>query len=83
MTSIAIVDYGMGNYHSVERALRHAAPEADIRLCKHAQDIDAADLNHFIQNPAIFWPKVASAQEMLRENYTITAIENLWVSSLT
>jgi glutamine amidotransferase len=43
MTSIAIVDYGMGNYHSVERALRHAAPEADIRLCKLAADIDAAD----------------------------------------
>ena len=43
MTSIAIVDYGMGNYHSVERALRHAAPEADIRLCKQAQEIDAAD----------------------------------------
>lgn len=43
MTSIAIVDYGMGNYHSVERALRHAAPEANIRLCKGAADIDAAD----------------------------------------
>jgi len=43
MTSIAIVDYGMGNYHSVERALRHAAPEADIRLCKLASEIDAAD----------------------------------------
>jgi len=43
MTSIAIVDYGMGNYHSVERALRHAAPEANIRLCKRAADIDAAD----------------------------------------
>ena len=43
MTSIAIVDYGMGNYHSVERALRHAAPEANIRLCKLAAEIDAAD----------------------------------------
>jgi glutamine amidotransferase len=43
MTTIAIVDYGMGNYHSVERALRHAAPEADIRLCKLAAEIDAAD----------------------------------------
>ncbi len=43
MTSIAIVDYGMGNYHSVERALRHAAPEADIRLCREAAEIDAAD----------------------------------------
>jgi glutamine amidotransferase len=43
MTTIAIVDYGMGNYHSVERALRHAAPEANIRLCKLASEIDAAD----------------------------------------
>lgn len=43
MVKIAIVDYGMGNYHSVERALRHAAPEADIRLCRQAEEIDAAD----------------------------------------
>jgi glutamine amidotransferase len=43
MVKIAIVDYGMGNYHSVERALRHAAPEADIRLCRQAAEIDAAD----------------------------------------
>lgn len=32
MTVIAIVDYGMGNYHSVQRALRHVAPDADVRL---------------------------------------------------
>jgi glutamine amidotransferase len=43
MALIAIVDYGMGNIHSVERALRHAAPEADIRLCSQACDILAAD----------------------------------------
>jgi glutamine amidotransferase len=43
MPTIAIVDYGMGNYHSVQRALRHVAPEADIRLCKLASEIDTAD----------------------------------------
>lgn len=43
MTIIAIVDYGMGNFHSVARALRYAAPEADIRICNRAADIDAAD----------------------------------------
>lgn len=43
MVKIAIVDYGMGNYHSVQRALSHAAPEADVRLCKLASEIDAAD----------------------------------------
>lgn len=43
MTTIAIVDYGMGNFHSVARALRYAAPDADIRICNRAEDIDAAD----------------------------------------
>ncbi|HTK00559.1 MAG TPA: imidazole glycerol phosphate synthase subunit HisH [Bordetella sp.] len=43
MTSIAIVDYGMGNFHSVARALAAAAPDADIRISNTAADIDAAD----------------------------------------
>lgn len=43
MTTIAIVDYGMGNFHSVARALTFAAPDADIRICHQPQDIDAAD----------------------------------------
>lgn len=43
MTTIAIVEYGMGNYHSVERALRHAAPEADIWLTGDANRILSAD----------------------------------------
>ncbi len=30
MTRIAIIDYGMGNLRSVERALRRVAPQADI-----------------------------------------------------
>jgi len=33
----------MGNFHSVARALAHAAPDADIRICNRAADIDAAD----------------------------------------
>lgn len=37
--TIAIVDYGMGNFHSVARALRAAAPDADIRVCNTAHDI--------------------------------------------
>jgi len=43
VTTIAIVDYGMGNFHSVARALRYAAPDADIRICNRAAEIDAAD----------------------------------------
>ncbi len=39
---IAIVDYGMGNLHSVARALRAAAPDADVRVCNTAQQIQNA-----------------------------------------
>ncbi|PSB91581.1 imidazole glycerol phosphate synthase subunit HisH [Candidatus Pandoraea novymonadis] len=43
MTKIAIVDYGMGNLHSVCQALRFAAPEAQIRLTRNANEIRVAD----------------------------------------
>src|SRR5690606_889103 len=32
----------MGNFHSVARALQAAAPDADIRICRNAADIDSA-----------------------------------------
>ena len=43
MTTIAVVDYGTGNFHSVARALAYAAPQATVQICTRAQDIDAAD----------------------------------------
>lgn len=42
MNIIAIVDYGMGNFHSVARALRAAAPDADIRISNTAEHIQRA-----------------------------------------
>ena len=43
MNKIVVVDYGMGNLRSVAQALRHAAPEADIRISGEVADIRAAD----------------------------------------
>lgn len=42
-TSIAIVDYGMGNIYSVARALQTAAPEANVYLAKERSQIEQAD----------------------------------------
>jgi len=42
VNTIAIVDYGMGNFHSVARALQAAAPDADIRICREAHEIENA-----------------------------------------
>ncbi|CAH2786844.1 MAG: Imidazole glycerol phosphate synthase amidotransferase subunit HisH [uncultured Caballeronia sp.] len=42
-TSIAIVDYGMGNLHSVYQALKKAAPEADVAIVDQPEGIRTAD----------------------------------------
>jgi imidazole glycerol-phosphate synthase subunit HisH len=43
MTSIAVVDYGMGNLRSVAKALEHVAPKARVFISGDAQQIRAAD----------------------------------------
>src|ERR1700748_25691 len=42
-TSIAIVDYGMGNLRSVAQALKKASPEADVAIVDRPEAIRAAD----------------------------------------
>lgn len=43
MNKIVVVDYGMGNLRSVAQALRHVAPDADVRISGEVADIRAAD----------------------------------------
>ena len=43
MNKIVVVDYGMGNLRSVAQALRHVAPEADVRISGELKDVLAAD----------------------------------------
>jgi imidazole glycerol-phosphate synthase subunit HisH len=43
MKKIVVVDYGMGNLRSVAQALRHVAPEADVRVSGELADIKSAD----------------------------------------
>ncbi len=43
MNKIVVVDYGMGNLRSVAQALRHVAPEAEVRISGQVADICSAD----------------------------------------
>jgi imidazole glycerol-phosphate synthase subunit HisH len=43
MTTIAVVDYGMGNLRSVAKALEHVAPKKRVIISSNAQEIDAAE----------------------------------------
>lgn len=43
MSSVAVIDYGMGNLHSIEKALQHASPEVDVQIVSDALAIQQAD----------------------------------------
>ena len=43
MTTIAVVDYGMGNLRSVAKAMEHVAPENRVVISSSAAEIAAAD----------------------------------------
>ena len=43
MTTIAVLDYGMGNLRSVCKALEHVAPKAHVHLATGAQQLRDAD----------------------------------------
>ena len=43
MSTVAVIDYGMGNLRSVCKALARVAPEANVRLAADAAAVRAAD----------------------------------------
>ena len=43
MSSVAVIDYGMGNLHSIAKALQHADPEVDVQIVSDATAILNAD----------------------------------------
>jgi glutamine amidotransferase len=43
MTSIAVIDYGMGNLRSVSKALEHVAPGARVQVTSDSASVVAAD----------------------------------------
>ena len=42
-SSVAVIDYGMGNLHSVAKALEHVAPNARVIVTNNPAEIRAAD----------------------------------------
>ncbi len=59
MTSIAIIDYGMGNLRSVAKALEHVAPGARVTVTQDRRDILQAD--------RVVFPGQGSIRDCMRE----------------
>ena len=58
-TQIAIIDYGMGNLHSVASALKHVAPQADVVVTSNSQAIAQAD--------RVIFPGVGAIRDCMAE----------------
>jgi len=43
MSSVAVIDYGMGNLHSIAKALQHADTKCDVRVVSTPEEILTAD----------------------------------------
>ncbi|MEC8408268.1 MAG: imidazole glycerol phosphate synthase subunit HisH, partial [Pseudomonadota bacterium] len=56
---IAVIDYGMGNLHSVASALEHVAPEAEVLVSAERDIIESAD--------RIVFPGVGAIRDCMAE----------------
>jgi glutamine amidotransferase len=43
MSTVAVIDYGMGNLHSIAKALQHAAPQARVLVTSAPAELRGAD----------------------------------------
>lgn len=58
-TTVAVIDYGMGNLHSVSSALQHVAPNADIQVTSDLAVIRGAD--------RVIFPGVGAIRDCMAE----------------
>lgn len=56
---VAVVDYGMGNLHSVSKALAHVAPQAEVLVTDDAASIASAD--------RVVFPGVGAIRDCMNE----------------
>lgn len=58
MSSVAVIDYGMGNLHSIAKALQHADTEVSVQISADAHVILAAD--------RVVFPGVGAIRDCMR-----------------
>ncbi|MDP2901804.1 MAG: imidazole glycerol phosphate synthase subunit HisH, partial [Methylovulum sp.] len=58
MSSVAVIDYGMGNLHSIAKALQHAMPDVEVQITADADTIRAAD--------RVVFPGVGAIRDCMR-----------------
>ncbi len=58
MSSVAVIDYGMGNLHSIAKALQHVAPDVDVQI--------VADADVILQADRVVFPGVGAIRDCMQ-----------------
>ncbi|GAB6141715.1 imidazole glycerol phosphate synthase subunit HisH [Methylosoma difficile] len=58
MSSVAVIDYGMGNLHSIAKALQHADPSALVQI--------SANPNEILQADRVVFPGVGAMRDCMQ-----------------
>ncbi len=58
MSSVAVIDYGMGNLHSIAKALQHADPAVNVQIVSNNAEIRQAD--------RVVFPGVGAIRDCMR-----------------
>ena len=58
MSSVAVIDYGMGNLHSIAKALQHASPDVDVQI--------VADPDLILQADRVVFPGVGAIRDCMQ-----------------
>ncbi|MGY6274028.1 imidazole glycerol phosphate synthase subunit HisH [Methylomonas sp. MgM2] len=66
MSSVAVIDYGMGNLHSIAKALQHADVNTSIEISADAKVIQAAD--------RVVFPGVGAIRDCMQALYELDLV---------
>lgn len=67
MSTVAVIDYGMGNLHSISKALQHASPDVDVIVTSDAETILNAD--------RVVFPGVGAMRDCMKALHDLNLVE--------
>ena len=75
MSSVAVIDYGMGNLHSIAKALQHADPGVTVHISANADIIQNAD--------RVVFPGVGAMRDCMHALHELHLIDVIKVTAQT
>ncbi|MEI7839851.1 MAG: imidazole glycerol phosphate synthase subunit HisH [Methylococcaceae bacterium] len=67
MSTVAVIDYGMGNLHSISKALQHAAPDVEVVVTSNAATILTAD--------RVVFPGVGAMRDCMKALHDLNLVD--------